>query len=198
MATYYEMIKGTIFDMDIEELRDDAFWPSFPESLSRVLPTIERLRDQYERHASTYGVHEDMGEETAEFLHLYELRVLQMRYGELADFLSDHDKGADLQDSLVTAIKYAFVLGQKCPPKARTLRATESTKGRIPKWYAVADKVRAELAAKPSARGTAPSKRARYKLLHKHLSERLVKLNMKPVSEFAVRDYLTYVDKKRT
>jgi hypothetical protein len=198
MKTYDELIKGTIFEVDIEQLRDDAFWPPFPDGLSKILPTIARLRDQHERHVSIHGVHEDMGEDIAEFLHLHELRLLQLRYRELADFLSDHTNGASLQDSLDAAIEYAFRLGQTCPPKVRTLKATQNTKGRIPKWYKVADEIRTELAAKSPIRGTAPSKRARYKLLHKHLSERLAKLNMKPVSEFAVRDYLAYVDRERT
>ena len=102
------------------------------------------------------------------------------------------------------AVLQAYFLGSACPApriaKRHTAKAIENTTGRIPKWYAVADKVRADL-ARGSPRNNyamAHNKTAKKNFLHPRINEALEKAGMKPMSKSAVRDYLAYVDGKRT
>jgi hypothetical protein len=123
---------------------------------------------------------------------------LRVKFEYLDDILNPTDI-----DILRFTLMGIYLIGAMCPAPDETWEkvapALKNTTGRTPKWYRVADEVRAELAAKkPSVRGTTPSKTARYELLHTHLSKRLEKLEMKPVSKFSVRDYLTRADRERT
>lgn len=106
--------------------------------------------------------------------------------------------------ALAFVIQTSFTLGRlfvhPIKNRVRTTPATEKTKGRIPKWYAVADKVRADL-ARGSPRNNyamAHNKTAKRNFLHPHINEALEKAGMKPKGQSAVRDYLAYVDRKRT
>ena len=97
----------------------------------------------------------------------------------------------------------AYFIGVHCPSPYETWpkisEARKKTKGRKPKWRAVADKVMTELAAKKSSVISATThKTTRINILHPRLNERLTELGMKPVSPSSVRDYLTRFDKERT
>jgi hypothetical protein len=102
------------------------------------------------------------------------------------------------------AVVQAYFLGSTRPAprieKRRTAKAIKNTTGRIPKWYAVADKVRADLARESPRNNNAMAhnKTAKRNFLHPHINEALEKAGMKPKSKSAVRDYLAYVDRKRT
>jgi hypothetical protein len=116
---------------ELPRLRDDTFWPSFPEWMEelKLLPAGERLRGQFKRYVHRRGIPETRESLVAEWHHLKGLRQLQADYKVLADFLSTHAKETDLlQGSLTSVLLNAFFLGQKCPPMKRTSPATGKRK----------------------------------------------------------------------
>jgi hypothetical protein len=123
-----DLVEFSVTAEDLQHLRDDSLWHPFPGNLDTFLPTAERVRRQFERHASELGE----GAHIVEYLALRTLRDLQSSYGHLADFLAEHAGGGELQDSLNKVLVYAFVLGQKYPDmsKAERMRA-----GRVPRWH---------------------------------------------------------------
>ena len=126
------------------------------------------------------------------------ITVLKERFERL-----DH-LGHQEEDDFQVALMCAYVLGAMCPSPyetwGKTLKAKEKTKGRKPKWYPIADKVRADLAQGSSENtyAMARTKTAKRNFLHPRINKALDEEEMKPVSVSAVRDYLTYVDRERT
>jgi hypothetical protein len=151
-----DLVEFSVTAEDLQHLRDDSLWHPFPGSLDTFLPTAERVRRQFKRHAS------ELGEEAqiAEYFALRTLRDLQSSYGHLADFLTEHAGGGELQDSLNKVLVYAFVLGQKYPDmsKAERMRA-----GRVPWWHSDALARAAKMQDYPE-RPTAAAKRIHEKL----------------------------------
>lgn len=126
------------------------------------------------------------------------ITVLKERFERL-DYLGPRE-----EDDFQMALMCAYLIGAMCPSPyetwGKTVKAIEKTTGRKPKWYPVADKVRADLAGGSSGNNyaMARSKTAKRNFLHPRINKALEREGMKPVSLSAVRDYLTYVDRERT